>query len=307
MHLVRFEIKKIISYKIFIFTLLIILGIGFGYSCLLENQPEKNWRNFAKEKKVELQGYIDETNKEDDFAKTTLRTFQEEINKIDFCLNNDVLYGAESVWTYWYKLKSILVVITILSIIWASNSISIESTSHMNEKLLSKIFSKNKLLALKYISICFMTMIGMIIAYMELFAISVIRFQNFNYYHIATTIDGILVKSNVKIDMFYFFVSLLLATFIYCACAMLLEILLPNKKLTVVGVVLAFLFNSQLYSLSVFLKLDNILPFRYLQYGKYNSNADIITLVGGWLYLIMLLLIVISVTFYMNNKIALEK
>lgn len=307
MQLVRFEIKKIISYRVIVITLLSILAIGFGYSYLFENQSDSDWRNFAKEEKAEIQGYIDQTDREDEFAPTILETFQKEINQIDFCLENNILYGTESVWTCWYKLKYFLGIITILSIIWGSNVISVERTSNMNEKLLSKEFNKKKLIGEKYIAIFVMTFIGIIVGYMELFGISVIRFQKFDYYYIATTTNGILEKSNVIIDMLYFFVGLLLATLIYCACAMLLEILLPNKKLTVVGVELAFLFNSQLYSLSTFIKIGDVLPFRYLRYGQYNSNTEISSLIGGWAYLVILLLVIIAVTIFINDKTALAK
>lgn len=271
--LTKFEMKKILGMKKIVFLIGIFAVCVVAYSQVLENNDLNSWKSKAVEQQEMLNEAASTMEEDADTLDATdqyLNESFEQLNtKIQFCLDNDILYGAQSVWTFIYNARFLLGMIIILQIILSGNIISIERESktwekiNVNEKSIGKIFLS------KVLTVFSCTAIFSVIAYLILGLTGAVLFGKSQYCFVAEEIRGVYTKLNCFNSMIGYVVAFFSVCLFYSFCAMLLETLFSSQKIVSVVLVVAFLFNGTLLNLAERLHMTKILPFSYLDLNNY--------------------------------------
>ena len=146
MKCIVFEWKKVYGVRLCLISLILIAICGVSYSFVLENQDVTSWQEFALSQKNEYQSLIEQSDTNDEFYKEAYSTFKREIIKIDFCIENNIPYGCQTVWSFLFKSEFLLNIVLLSTVILSSNIFSVETTAQMLEKIISSKHSIKKLL-----------------------------------------------------------------------------------------------------------------------------------------------------------------
>lgn len=307
MHLILYELKKINVLRWFAGILCLIAIPGIVMTFLLTDQEESEWRIYASAHKAELKQMIAITDPQDEQYEEICAVFQNEIDTIDYCLKHDLVYGCQSVWSYMYRSKFLLGIVTIALIVLAGNSISVERRCNMEEKVLSGKYTSGKLLKNKLSALWLTEFAAQIAGSVVLFLIGIVLFGHIGQYFSAEWTDGIVVKNDlIKSTLLYVLISMI-AALIYISLSVILEMLFPDKKIVSVLVILLFLFNGTLETISEKIHMERILPFFYLDASQYSYDITASALALRLVYLMVLLLLLLGVSFFIAKRCQYKK
>ncbi len=296
MNLILFEWKKINAFRWLVAALCLLTVCGIVMTFLLEDQDEADWRSYAVTHRAELQELIGQTDSADPQYDEFCAVFQKEIDQINYCLENDLVYGCQSVWSYFYRVRFLLGVLTITLILLAGNAVAIEHSCKMHEKIRSCKYTAAMLLRTKLSALWLLAFLAQVAGAAVLLLIGMILFGHAGRTVSAAYVDGLVVTQNLGSAAVVYLGASLLVALVYINLAVILETLFPNKKVVSVSVILLFLFNGTLEALSEKLGAEKFLPFYYLDAARY-TNVLRISAIGiqvGYLLCLFALLTVLA-------------
>lgn len=299
MNLIRFEWKKISAFRWLAIALCLLTVCGVIMTFLLEDQAEVDWRSYAITHRTELQELIRQTDPADPQYDEFCAVFQKEIDRIDYCLENDLLYGRQTVWSYFYRARFLLGVLTIALILLASNAVAIEHSYKMHEKIYSSKYTAAMLLRTKLSALWLLAFLALVVGAAFLLLIGIFLFGHVSRMSSAEYVNGLVVTQNLGSAAVVYIAASLLAALVYINLAVILETLFPNKKVVSVSMILLFLFNGTLEVLSEKLGVEKFLPFYYLDAARCTDGLHISTTGVQAAYLLSLFALLTALAYFL--------
>lgn len=304
--LVKFDMKKVLGIKKMLFLFGIFTVCAIAYSQVLENNDLDNWKSKAAEQQKifsEAASTIKEdTELLDETDKYLNESFEYLDNKVQFCLENNILYGVQSVWTFIYNARFLLGGIIILQIILSGNCISIEKESKMWEKINVNEKSIGKVFLSKVLTVFGYTVIFSGVAYLILGIVGAVLFGKGQYYFVAEEIGNVCTKINCFDSMLGYGVAFLIVCLFYSFCSILLETLFSSQRIVSVMMVVAYLFNGAIINIAEKIHLAEILPFSYLNLNSYVEGFHGKNFIFNMAYLILANIILVLVSYIVLKK-----
>ena len=298
MNLIRYEWKKINAPRWLTAALCLLTFCGIILTFALVDQDESDWRSYAETHRAELQEMIAQTDPEDPQYEEFCAVFRKEIDQIDYCLENDLIYGCQSVWSYLYRARFLLGILTIAMILLAGNAVAVEHICKMHEKITSRKYTIIMLLRTKLCALWLLEFLTHLAGAAVLFLVGFLLFGHAGQITSAAYTDGMVVTQNLAGSAAIYFIVSLLAALIYIDLAVILETLFPNKKIVSVSVILLYLFNGTLVTISEKLGAVKILPFYYLDAARCADGLHTADFRFQAVYLICLFALLTALAFF---------
>lgn len=270
---------------------IVFILIMLGYTQLLDNDNGENWKDNAREQQKNM-NEIATIDVEDDIDEQIRDNSVYLCEKIEYCIENDILYGTQSVWTFMFSAKFLLGFIIIVMLILAQKIISIEEENNMWEKINYTKYTLKKIFISKIETIFVNTILFVFLGYLVMFVIGFIVFGKVNYFYVVGEERGIFEKISSFESLKGYFIALCIISLIYSILTMIIETFFSKQKITIVLVTITFLLNNVLISMTEKIKMAKILPFYYLKLSKYVYGIDR-EYVKNIIYLLSLLVILL--------------
>ncbi|KAB1435769.1 ABC transporter permease subunit [Candidatus Galacturonibacter soehngenii] len=298
------EYRKTWTLKNIILVIGIFLAINVMYFFLNAPTTSADWRQEAQSTKSFDEEYLKDTKEFDTYDNIDLvliENAKNEIQIIEYSLENNIPYGNISVWTHSQNVLIASVFVVIIMVIIGGKTISCEFECGTWKNLVSTGTSRYEKLIEKYIYTLLQALCGVF-----LFALVTFIFGSIFYGSINTTtklqiISNEIVKVSllpVLIGSFYvLFMKIVFFTFFTQS----LNLISRNGKFSIIIGVLFIVFSSNINTYLKDYAISKYLPFQYLVY----KASDLSSVPGYLTYsfvLIIYMIIFLSIGSIIFNK-----
>lgn len=300
MRCIRHELKKINIIK-FIVALLIFLTVGNIAIGFLYNEKQFSSQKALMQERniyVEAKENIDQ---EDSYGIEDI--CDEEIAKIDYCMDNDIPYKQLSVASNLVKNGLFVSIITIFIMMIVYNIVAVEDENNTWKNLLiinkinyKRIYVRKKnagLLAALGIVIIF---IGFVLLF------GTIRYHSWGNVNLLYQ-DGKIVLGKYNNEIINMIICLIVKGIVYSSIAFLIACITKKSRIAIVIPIVLLMFESTIKSVLEQFKIANILPFKYMNILENVSSFGMKEIVLAMIYMLVLLICMDIGSYYaIRNK-----
>lgn len=280
--LVKSERIKLVSINKIIVCSLIFIIVLLAYSFIFEPVSESEWKQNAREIKeaqvqaVEiLQEQIEVADSETKVQyNSAIKICKDTIAKIEYCLDNDIVYNPANGWFFLYKIELILPALILFCIFMGSKSISIENENRTWKNVFSSGNSLKHILVAKIISMVMLVIEICLLVTAIAFVIGFFRFGvNGNQMEIVEMENGIIQQHNMIIHYFAN-ISISLIKIYFCLFCFFAITFTGIGEKVALGISLGvYLFSFVASNVVVSERIESALPFKYLAFKSEDING----------------------------------
>lgn len=300
MRCIRHELKKINIIK-FIVALLIFLTVGNIAIGFLYNEKQFSSQKALMQERniyVEAKENIDQ---EDSYGIEDI--CDEEIAKIDYCMDNDIPYKQLSVASNLVKNGLFVSIITIFIMMIVYNIVAVEDENNTWKNLLiinkinyKRIHVRKKIAGL----LAALGIVIIFIAFVLLFG--TIRYHSWGNVNLLYQ-DGKIVLGKYNNEIINMIICLIVKGIVYSSIAFLIACMTKKSRIAIVIPIVLLMFESTIKSVLEQFKISNILPFKYMNILENVSSFGMKEIVLAMIYMLVLLICMDIGSYYaIRNK-----
>lgn len=300
MRCLRHELKKINIIK-FIVALLIFLTVGNIAIGFLYNEKQFSSQKALMQERniyVEAKENIDQ---EDSYGIEDI--CDEEIAKIDYCMDNDIPYKQLSVASNLVKNGLFVSIITIFIMMIVYNIVAVEDENNTWKNLLiinkinyKRIHVRKKIAGL----LAALGIVIIFIAFVLLFG--TIRYHSWGNVNLLYQ-DGKIVLGKYNNEIINMIICLIVKGIVYSSIAFLIACMTKKSRIAIVIPIVLLMFESTIKSVLEQFKISNILPFKYMNILENVSSFGMKEIVLAMIYMLVLLICMDIGSYYaIRNK-----
>lgn len=300
MRCIRHELKKINIIK-FIVALLIFLTVGNIAIGFLYNEKQFSSQKALMQERniyVEAKENIDQ---EDSYGIEDI--CDEEIAKIDYCMDNDIPYKQLSVASNLVKNGLFVSIITIFIMMIVYNIVAVEDENNTWKNLLiiNKINYKRIHVRKKIAG--FLAALGIVIIFIGFVLLfGTIRYHSWGNVNLLYQ-DGKIVLGKYNNEIINMIICLIVKGIVYSSIAFLIACMTKKSRIAIVIPIVLLMFESTIKSVLEQFKISNILPFKYMNILENVSSFGMKEIVLAMIYMLVLLICMDIGSYYaIRNK-----
>lgn len=300
MRCLRHELKKINIIK-FIVALLIFLTVGNIAIGFLYNEKQFSSQKALMQERniyVEAKENIDQ---EDSYGIEDI--CDEEIAKIDYCMDNDIPYKQLSVASNLVKNGLFVSIITIFIMMIVYNIVAVEDENNTWKNLLiinkinyKRIYVRKKIAGL-------LAALGIVIIFIGFVLLfGTIRYHSWGNVNLLYQ-DGKIVLGKYNNEIINMIICLIVKGIVYSSIAFLIACITKKSRIAIVIPIVLLMFESTIKSVLEQFKIANILPFKYMNILENVSSFGMKEIVLAMIYMLVLLICMDIGSYYaIRNK-----
>lgn len=300
MRCLRHELKKINIIK-FIVALLIFLTVGNIAIGFLYNEKQFSSQKALMQERniyVEAKENIDQ---EDSYGIEDI--CDEEIAKIDYCMDNDIPYKQLSVASNLVKNGLFVSIITIFIMMIVYNIVAVEDENNTWKNLLiiNKINYKRIHVRKKIAGL--LAALGIVIIFIGFVLLfGTIRYHSWGNVNLLYQ-DGKIVLGKYNNEIINMIICLIVKGIVYSSIAFLIACMTKKSRIAIVIPIVLLMFESTIKSVLEQFKISNILPFKYMNILENVSSFGMKEIVLAMIYMLVLLICMDIGSYYaIRNK-----
>lgn len=286
------EYRKTWTLKNLIIVVGLFLAINVMYFFLNSPTTTSDWRQEAQDTKSFDEEYLNDTKEFDTYDSIDLvliENAKNEIQIIEYSLENNIPYGNISVWTHSKNVLITSIFVVIIMVIIGGKTISCEYECGTWKNLMSTGKSRYEKLIEKYFYTFLQVFCGVF-----LFALVTFIFGSIFYGSIGTTtnlqvisneIVTVSILPTITSSLYVLFVKTIFFTFFTQS----LNLITRNGKISIITGVLFIVFSSNINAYLKDYTVSKYLPFQYLVY----KGSDLSSMSSYLTYTIILILYII--------------